>query len=70
VKILFSPETGGILGASIVGAGATDTIHELLLASHAELTIEDIAGMVHAHPTLSEGIMEAAKAGLGQAIHI
>ncbi len=70
VKIVFSPDTGGILGASIVGAGATDTIHELLLASHAELTIEDIAGMIHAHPTLSEGIMEAAKAGLGQAIHV
>jgi dihydrolipoamide dehydrogenase len=70
VKVVFSPDTGGILGASIVGAGATDTIHELLLASHAELTIEDISGMVHAHPTLSEGIMEAAKAGLGQAIHI
>ncbi len=70
VKILFSPDTGAILGASIAGVGATDTIHELLLASHAELTIEDIAGMVHAHPTLSEGIMEAAKAGLGQAIHI
>ena len=70
VKILHSPDSGAILGASIVGAGATDTIHELLLASHAELTMEDVADMVHAHPTLSEGIMEACKAGLGRAIHI
>ncbi len=70
VKIVFSPGTGAILGASIVGAGATDTVHELLLASRAELTLEDVAGMIHAHPTLSEGIMEAAKAGLGGAIHL
>jgi dihydrolipoamide dehydrogenase len=70
VKIIFSPDTGAILGASIVGAGATETIHELLLASVADLTLEDVAEMIHAHPTLSEGIMEAAKAGLGRAIHI
>jgi dihydrolipoamide dehydrogenase len=70
VKIVFSPETGAIFGASIVGAGATDTIHELLLASAAELTLEDVADMIHAHPTLSEGVMEAAAVGLGRAIHI
>ncbi len=70
VKIVFSPETGAILGATIVGAGATDTIHELLLASASELTLEDVADMIHAHPTLSEGVMEAAAAGLGKAIHI
>ncbi|MDP2790863.1 MAG: dihydrolipoyl dehydrogenase [Rectinemataceae bacterium] len=70
VKIVFSPTTGAILGASIVGAGATDTIHELLLASETELTLEEVGEMIHAHPTLSEGIMEAAKAGLGRAIHI
>ena len=70
VKIVFSPATGAILGATIVGAGATDTIHELLLASESELTLEEVAEMIHAHPTLSEGIMEAAKAGLGRAIHI
>ena len=69
VKLLFAPDTGAILGASIVGAGATETIHELLLASSAELTLEDVAEMIHAHPTLSEGIMEVAKAGLGRAIH-
>jgi len=69
IKIVYEPDTSAILGASIVGAGATDTIHELLLASHAELTLTEVAGMIHAHPTLSEGIMEACKAGLGMAIH-
>lgn len=70
VKIIFAPDTSAILGASIVGAGATDLIHELLLASNAELSLEELADMIHAHPTFSEGIMEAAKFGLGRAIHI
>jgi len=70
VKIVFAPDTKAILGASIVGENAADTIHELLLASKAELTIEDVAELVHAHPTVSETIMEASKAALGHAIHI
>jgi dihydrolipoamide dehydrogenase len=69
VKIIHAPDTGAILGATIVGAGATDIIHELLLASCSELTLEEVADMIHAHPTLSEGIMEAAKAALGRVIH-
>jgi len=70
VKVVYAPDTGRILGASIVGAGATELIHELLLASKADLGLEDVAGMIHAHPTLSEGILEAARAGLGRAVHI
>ncbi|MDD3982309.1 MAG: dihydrolipoyl dehydrogenase [Spirochaetales bacterium] len=70
VKIVFAPDSGAVLGASVVGAGATELVHELLLASCAELTLEELAQMIHAHPTLSEGIMEAAKAGMGRAIHI
>ncbi|MBN2873566.1 MAG: dihydrolipoyl dehydrogenase [Spirochaetales bacterium] len=70
VKVLYQPATQAILGASIVGAGATDTVHELLLAARAELTLEEVADTVHAHPTLSEGVMEACKAGLGKAIHV
>jgi len=53
-----------------VGEGAADVIHELLLASKAELLAEDITDLVHAHPTLSETFMEASKAVLGRAIHI
>jgi len=70
VKILFHQETKEILGAHVAGAGATDLIHELLLAKKAELLPEDIATLIHAHPTLSEGVMEAARAVEGWAIHI
>jgi len=69
VKILTSPETDEILGAHIVGAQATELLHELLLAKSAELLPGDIAGMIHAHPTLSEVVMEAARAVEGWAIH-
>ncbi|MFH2114754.1 MAG: dihydrolipoyl dehydrogenase [Spirochaetota bacterium] len=70
VKIMHDPESGEILGASIVGERATDIIHELILARRAELTLEEVADMVHAHPTIAEGVMEAAKGGLGRAVHI
>lgn len=70
VKVLTDPSTGEILGASIVGPGATDLIHELLLASQNELTVEEIADMIHAHPTLSEGIKEGALSALDRAIHL
>jgi dihydrolipoamide dehydrogenase len=69
-KIVFDPESHAILGATVVGAGATELVHELLLASRAELRLEDLANMIHAHPTLSELVMESARAGLGRAIHI
>lgn len=70
VKILTAPETGEILGAHIVGAEATELIHELLLARQAELLPEDIESMIHAHPTLSEAVMEAARGVHGRPIHL
>jgi dihydrolipoamide dehydrogenase len=70
VKILFDPETSEILGAHVVGAEATELIHELLLAKSSELLPADIAEMIHAHPTLSESLMEAARAAEGWAIHV
>ena len=69
VKILFDPSTREILGGHIVGAEATELIHELLLAKWGELLPEDIATMMHAHPTLTEAIMEAARSAEGWAIH-
>jgi len=69
VKVLFDPQTREILGAHIVGAEATELIHELLLAKSAELLPEDVATMIHAHPTLSEAVMEAMRAAEGWAIH-
>lgn len=70
IKILSDPSTGELLGAAAAGGGATELIHELLLAASAELTAEEIAAVVHAHPTLSEGVKEAALASLGRALHI
>jgi len=70
VKILFDPDTKEILGSTIAGSEATELIHELLLAKKAELTLEDVATMIHAHPSLSEGVMEAARAAEGWAIHM
>lgn len=70
VKVLFDPKTKEILGAHIIGADATELIHELLLAKSAELLPEDIATMIHAHPTLSEAVMESMRAAEGWAIHI
>jgi dihydrolipoamide dehydrogenase len=52
-----------------VGHNATELIHELLLARTAELLPEDIAGMVHAHPTVSEAILECLRGITGQPIH-
>lgn len=70
VKVLFAPDTHEILGAHIAGAEATELIHELLLAKKAELLPEDIASMIHVHPTLSETVMEAMRAAEGWAIHV
>ncbi len=70
VKILFDPGTKEILGAHVIGVEATELIHEILLAKTAELLPEDVADMIHAHPTLSEGVMEAARAVEGRAVHV
>jgi len=70
VKVLYDPDTEEILGGHIVGCSATELIHQLLLAKTNELIPEDIAKMIHAHPTLSEGIMEVMREVSGNAIHI
>lgn len=70
VKVINDAETGEILGAHIIGAEATELIAEYGLAMDLEATVEDIHQTIHAHPTLSEAVMEAAAASLGEAIHI
>jgi dihydrolipoamide dehydrogenase len=70
VKVIYDPKTKEILGAHLVGADATELIHELLLARTAELLPEDIATMIHAHPTLSEAVGESMRAVEGWAIHV
>jgi dihydrolipoamide dehydrogenase len=70
VKVIYDPKTLEILGAHVVGADATELIHELLLARSSELLPEDIATMIHAHPTLSEAVMESMRAVEGWNIHV
>ncbi len=70
VKILYDESSGEILGAHIAGDQATELIHELLLAKRSGLALGEIADMIHAHPSLSEGVMEAARLAEGWAIHI
>ena len=69
VKLLYSPEYKEILGAQILGAEASELIHEILLAKKAELLPEDVARMIHAHPTLSETVMEVMRGAEGWMIH-
>ena len=68
-KMLMDPESGRVLGVGIVGAGAGELIGEATLAMEMGATAEDIALTVHAHPTLSETIMECAEAFYGHATH-
>ncbi|MCG8369449.1 MAG: dihydrolipoyl dehydrogenase [Proteobacteria bacterium] len=69
VKLLCDPDTNELLGAQAVGHDATEIIHELLLAKHGELLAEDVASMIHAHPTVSEAVMEAARGVFDRPIH-
>ncbi len=70
VKVIADAKTGEIYGAHIVGSEATELIAEYGLAIGMEATVEEIHHTIHAHPTLSEAVMEAAAATTGEAIHI
>ena len=58
-----------ILGVHIIGAHAADLIHEAALAMYGGLHVTELADMIHAHPTISEGLMEAAEDVTGMAVH-
>lgn len=70
VRIVSDKKYGEILGAQMVGPDVSELLPELTLAQRFELTTREIARNVHAHPTLSETLMEAAEAAEGEAIHI
>jgi dihydrolipoamide dehydrogenase len=70
VKLIFDKKYGELLGAHIIGAEATELIAELGLAKTLESTANELVQTIHAHPTLSEMVMEAAGDSLGEAIHI
>ena len=70
VKIIRDKNYSEILGAHIVGPHATELIAEFVVGRHLESTVEEMEKAMHPHPTLSEGVAEAALAALGRAIHI
>ncbi len=70
IKIVGDAKYGEILGIHMVGPDVTELLPEFVLAKSAELTPDEIAHAVHAHPTLSEALMEAAHGVEGLPIHI
>jgi dihydrolipoamide dehydrogenase len=69
-KVVCDRETGEILGVHLIGPHATELISEAALAIKLECTSEEIGELVHPHPTISEALMEAARAVSNKAIHI
>lgn len=70
VKVIADASTDKVLGVHICGAHATDLVHEAALAIRMGATARDLGRMIHAHPTLAEGLMEAAEDVHGAAIHV
>lgn len=70
VKLIFDSKYGELLGAHIIGNNATEMIAELGVAKRLETTPYEIIRTIHAHPTMSEAIKEAAEDALGHAIDI
>jgi dihydrolipoamide dehydrogenase len=69
VKLIFDAEYDQLIGAHLVGYDATELLAELGLAMKLECTAREIMETMHAHPTLSEAVMEAAADALGQCVH-
>lgn len=70
LKVVADAESDRILGVHILGAHAADLVHEAALAMHLGATVSRVAEMIHAHPTLAEGLMEAMEDVHGHAIHL
>jgi dihydrolipoamide dehydrogenase len=70
IKVIRGKQYSEILGAHIVGPSATELIAEFVVGRHLESTVEELEKAIHPHPTLSEGVSEAALAALGRPIHI
>lgn len=69
-KIIMDTKTKKILGAHIIGPEASNLIHELVVAMQNDLTVEQVAHSIHAHPTYSEVVLEALENCLGRAVHV
>jgi dihydrolipoamide dehydrogenase len=69
-KLIIDPETERVLGMGIAGAGAGELIGEGVLAIEMAALATDVKLSIHAHPTLSETIMESAEVFFGQSTHV
>jgi dihydrolipoamide dehydrogenase len=69
-KLVLEPKTGRVLGVGLVGSGCGELIAEATLAIEMGTTADDLKLTIHAHPTLSEGLMEAAEVFFGQSTHV
>ena len=69
IRIVARADDRRVIGASLVGPHATELVHELVLAARAGLSIDDVADTIHAHPTLAEGVGEAALGAVGRGMH-
>jgi dihydrolipoamide dehydrogenase len=70
VKLITTVPDNKIIGAHIFGPNASELIHELVLAINSSATAEDVAHTIHAHPTLSEAVMETAHGVFGRFTHM
>ena len=70
IKIVAEEATGRLVGAQLMCPHASDLVGELAIAIHKGLTAEDVATLVHPHPTLGEGILETCETFLGTAVHV
>jgi len=70
VRVVARADTNLVLGLQAVGAGVSELSSAFSLALEMGARLEDIAGTIHAHPTRSEGLQEAALKALGHALHI
>jgi len=70
VKVVEDAKYGEILGVHIIGPTATELIAESVVALEMEMTTEELANTIHAHPTLSEAMLDGANAVFGMAINV
>ena len=70
IKVVADAADNRILGITIVGPNASDLISEGALAVEMDAELLDLGLTIHPHPTLGEGVMEAAKHALGEAVHV
>jgi dihydrolipoamide dehydrogenase len=69
IRVVARADDRRVIGASLVGLHVTELVHELVLAAQAGLTLDDVAATIHAHPTLAEGVGEAALGAVGRGMH-